>query len=75
MSYLHDQELIGKILAITALSLAPPCTLLGRHYSRTLYFAQILFLFSSAFKTTANSNFSMTLGFSWLSFMPSFITR
>lgn len=72
MTYLHSQELIGKILAITALSLAAPCTLLGKHYSRTLYFAQMLFLFSSVFQTTTDSNFSMNLGFSWLNFMPSF---
>lgn len=72
MSYLHSQELIGKILAITALSLAAPCTLLAKHYSRTLYFAQMLFLFSSVFQTTTDSNFSMNLNFSWLNFMPSF---
>ncbi len=75
MSYLHNQALIGKILAIAGLSLAAPCTLLGRHYSRTLYFAQILLLFSFSFRNTSDPNFSMNLDFSWLSFMPSFTQR
>jgi len=75
MSFLHNQTLAGQIISITALSLAPFTTLLGRHYSRTIYFAQMLYLFSTVFNSNTNTNFSTNLGYSWLSFMPSFTTK
>jgi len=75
MSFLPNQTLAGQILSIVGLSFGPICTLLGRHYSRTLYFAQMLFLFSTLFPTTTDISFSVNLGYSWLSFMPSFTTN
>lgn len=75
MSFLPNQSLTGQILAIAGLTLGSLCTLLGRHYSRTLYFAQMLFLFSAVFPTTTELSFSVNLGYSWLSFMPSFTTN
>lgn len=75
MSILANQALAGQIIAITGLTLAPLTTLLGRHYSRTIYFAQLLYLFSAIFNSTIDSSFSTNLGYSWLSFMPSFTTN
>lgn len=75
MSFLPNQTLAGQIISITALTLAPLTTLLGRHYSRTMYFAQMLYLFSAIFNSNATTNFSINLGYSWLSFMPSFTTN
>jgi hypothetical protein len=74
MSFLPNQSLAGQIIAVAALTLAPLTTLLGRHYSRTLYFAQLLFLFSAIFNSTTEPNFSSNLGYTWLTFMPSFTT-
>ena len=47
MSFIEDKELVGKILAIAGLALAPFTTLFARHYSRTLYFAQFLFIMAA----------------------------
>jgi hypothetical protein len=75
MSFLSNQNLAGQIISITALTLAPLTTLLGRHYSRTMYFAQLLYLFSAVFNSNTITNFSTNLGYSWLSFMPSFTSN
>ena len=74
MSFLSNQSLAGQIISIAALTLAPLTTLLGRHYSRTLYFAQMLFIFSTVFNSSTDISFSVKLGYTWLSFMPSFTT-
>ena len=44
MSFIGDQELVGKILSVAGLALAPCTTLFARHYSRTLYFGQFLYV-------------------------------
>lgn len=75
MSYLNNQELIGKVLSIIGLSLAPLATLFARHYSRSLYFAQMLFVWSILYNTTGSISFSSYLGWSWLGFMPEFTSK
>ena len=72
MSFLPNQLLAGRILAISGLALAPFTTSLGNHYSRTLYFSQFLFLFSFIYNTTTEVSFSAHLDYSYLTFMPSF---
>lgn len=72
MSFPPSQTLIGMILAIAGLALAAPCTLLGRHFSRSLFLAQMLYVFSSIYSTTTTASFSSNLDYSWLSFMPQF---
>lgn len=71
MSFIPNQLLAGSILAIAGLALSPLTTFIGHHYSRTLYFAQLLYLFSIIFNTFT---FSYKLDYSWLFFMPSFTT-
>lgn len=75
MSYLSNQELIGKILAIIGLSLAPFTTLFARHYSRSLYFAQMLFTWTTLYNTSGSVSFSSYLKWSWLDFMPEFTSK
>jgi hypothetical protein len=75
MSFIGDQELIGHILSIAALTVAPFATFFGRHYSRSLYFAQFLYVVSLLFLPGTNMPFSSYLGYSWLTFMPTFTTN
>ena len=82
MSFINDQELVGKILSIAGLTLAPLTTLFGRHYSRSLYFAQFLFAIGalstiqSALTTgTLNTTISTNLSWSSLDFLPEFTTK
>ena len=57
-----------------ALALAPFCSLFARHYSRTLYFAQFLFVLAPLFMTGSTTIISSYLGYSSLDFMGSFTT-
>ncbi len=74
MSFIPDQAMVGQILSYAGLSISLFTTLLGRHYSRTIYFAQLLFIFSTLFPDTSDTTFSLHLGYSWISFMPTFLT-
>lgn len=77
MSFIGDQETVGRALCFAGLALAPLCTLFGRHYSRTLYFAQFLsacyLVFMTAGLTT--TPISAHLGYSTLDFMPEFTSK
>mgnify|MGYP000987294815 FL=1 len=75
MSFPPSQTLIGPILALAGLALAAPCTLLGRHFSRSLFLAQMLYVFSFIFNTSTTASFSSNLNYSWLSFMPQFTSN
>ena len=82
MSFINDQELVGKILAIAGLTLAPLTTLFGRHYSRSLYFTQFIFAIGTlstiqAALTTGTINTTITtyLHWSYLDFLPEFTTK
>lgn len=74
MSYINEHyDIIGKALAITGLTLAPLTTFFSRHYSRSLYFAQMLFVWGVIFLTvtsTTTTTLAISLSYSWLSFMP-----
>jgi hypothetical protein len=73
MSFIPNQNIIGQALAIAGLSLVAPSSYLFRSFSRTLDFAQMLYVFSIAYAPTATI-FSSNLGYSFLSFMPNFLT-
>ena len=81
MSFINDQELVGKILAIAGLTLAPLTTLFGRHYSRSLLFAQLIYLVSglSTVQNLATSSLNTQIGtnlhWSHLDFLPEFTTK
>lgn len=76
MTYLDSNlEIIGKILAITALTVAVFIAYLSRHYSRSLYFAQLLYICSILYTTSLTFSFSFNLSYSWISFMPSFADK
>ena len=81
MSFINDHELVGKILSIVGLTLAPLTTLFGRHYSRTLYFAQLISAIGalttvmSGATTTLNTTISTNLSWSSLEFLPEFTTK
>ena len=82
MSFINDQELVGKILSIVGLTLAPLTTLFGRHYSRSLYFAQMVYLVGalstvqSALSTgTLTTTISTNLHWSYLDFLSEFTSK
>ena len=76
MSFIGDQELVGKVISLVGLFLAPCTTLLSRHYSRSLYFAQILYALSSAITLTGtNTVISSYLSWSHLDFLPEYATK
>lgn len=76
MSYINENyEIIGKALAIAGLALAPLTTFFARHYSRSLYFAQLLVIWGLIFLTSLTPTLSGYLTYSWMSFMPSFTTN
>jgi|JI10StandDraft_1071094.scaffolds.fasta_scaffold962534_2 hypothetical protein len=71
MSYLEQNyEIIGRALAIVGLALAPLTSYFARHYSRSLYFAQMLTIWGLVFLTSLKSTVSINLVYSWLTFMP-----
>lgn len=72
MSFLADQELVGRILSFAGLFLAPFCSLFARHYSRSLYFMQFLYIVNMLFKpsTTTTMTISSYLNYSFLDFIP-----
>ena len=76
MSFIGNQELVGRALCIAGLALAPFCTLFARHYSRTLYFAQFLSAVYLVFNTGVGSTpISAYLTYSSLDFMPEFTSK
>lgn len=76
MSFIGDQETVGRALSLAGLALAPFCTLFARHYSRTLYFAQFLYALYALFTTsTMNTPISAHLSYSHLDFMGDFTTN
>lgn len=81
MSFINDQELAGKIISCVALGLAPLTTLFARHYSRSVYFAQLLFIVSSLSSTftpastSTNTIISSSLHWSTLDFLPEFTSK
>lgn len=72
MSFIGDKELVGKILCGVGLALAPMTTLFARHYSRTLYFIQFVFLTTSFMMMTTEDIVSKHLNWSALDFMDEF---
>jgi hypothetical protein len=73
MSFIPSQDVIGQALSIAALVLASPSTFLFRTYSRSLDFAQMLYVFAAAY-STSTTVFSTNLNYSFLSFMSNFLT-
>lgn len=72
MSFLADQELVGRILSFAGLFLAPFCSLFTRHYSRSLYFMQFLYIVNMLFKpsTATTMTISSYLNYTFLDFIP-----
>lgn len=75
MSFIEDKELVGSILSFVALGMAPLTTLFARHYSRTLYFIQLIFITYSTFMVTSKDIVSPHFKDSWLDFMSSYTTN
>lgn len=76
MSFIGDQQTVGRALCIAGLALAPFTTLFARHYSRTLYFAQFLSAVYLTFNTSLTKTpISAYLGYSSLDFMPEFTSK
>ncbi len=73
MNSIPSQNIIAQALAIAGLALVAPSTFFFRSFSRTLDFAQMLYVFSIAYAPSP-TYFSRNLEFSFLSFMPSHIS-
>jgi hypothetical protein len=65
------QPVLGRIFAIVGLILVPFSTYFRRIPSSTLDLMQLSYIFASVLASN-NRFFSNELGFSWLTFMPSF---
>ena len=75
MSFISNQPMTGQAMCYAALTLSLATTLLGRHYSRSIYFAQLLFIFAAVYPDTTDAAFSLNLGYSWVSFIPTFLSN
>ena len=71
-SYIPSQELIGKAFAVAGLALVAPSTYYFRNYSRVLDYVQLFYAFALTY-ALASGDFSLKLGWGFLSFMPSFL--
>ena len=71
-SFIPQQDNIAIGFSIAGLAFIPISTYYRRSYSRVLEAVQMCYLFAFTLVTTT-SLFSNKLGYSWLSFMPSFL--
>lgn len=71
-SFIPQQDNLGMGFAISGLALICFSTYYRRAYSRILEAVQMTYLFAFIF-TPTTALFSNKLGYSWLSFMPSFL--
>jgi len=71
-SFIPQQDTLGIAFSIAGLAFICFSTYYRRTYSRVLEVAQMSFLFAAILAPTT-ALFSNKLGYSWLSFMPSFL--
>jgi hypothetical protein len=71
-SFIPELDNIGKGFCLAGLALVPFSTYFRRSYSRTLEVTQMAYLFALILAPTS-SLFANKLGYSWLSFMPTFL--
>lgn len=74
MSFIPYQNYIGMAMSIAGLALVAPISYYFRIYSRALEFAQLFYIFTMLF-AVGMTTFSQNLGYSWISFIPSFLTN
>lgn len=67
------QSTLGLAFSAAGLALVGPVSYFFRSYSHTLDAVQLFYLFATIYAPTLDL-FSSKLSFSWLDFMPSFLT-
>jgi hypothetical protein len=72
-SFIPSQVIISQAFAIAGLVLVAPSTYFFRNYSRVLDYVQLFYVFALTYAVTS-SDFSLKLGWGFLTFIPSFLT-